>query len=82
MGRNGLATILEKSGLREGEEYVTQESTTTDDGQRIRPDVIINLPNSHRIIIDAKVSLLAFERHVNEDSDEAGRARWQNTSRP
>ena len=33
--------------------------------------MIINLPNSHRIIIDAKVSLLAFERHVNEDSDEA-----------
>ena len=70
-GEMVLATILEKSGLREGEEYVTQESTTTDDGQRIRPDVIINLPNSHRIIIDAKVSLLAFERHVNEDSDEA-----------
>jgi DNA recombination protein RmuC len=69
-----LATILEKSGLRKGEEYLIQASHTTDDGQRLRPDVIVNLPGGQRIVIDAKVSLTAFEEHVNavNDDDRAG----------
>ena len=46
-----LETILAKSGLREGEEYVTQEHSTTTDGTRLRPDVIVNLPNGHRIVV-------------------------------
>jgi DNA recombination protein RmuC len=65
-----LATILEKSGLRQGEEYFTQTSHTTEDGQRLRPDVIVNLPGGQRIVIDAKVSLTAFEAYVNAGSDE------------
>jgi DNA recombination protein RmuC len=65
-----LATILEKSGLRQGEEYVTQTSHTTEDGQRLRPDVIVNLPGGQRIVIDAKVSLTAFEAYVNAGNDE------------
>ncbi len=65
-----LATILEKSGLRQGEEYFTQASHTTEDGQRLRPDVIVNLPGGQRIVIDAKVSLTAFEAHVNAGNDE------------
>lgn len=68
-----LATILERSGLRKGEEYVTQESHSFDDGTRLRPDVVINLPNAERIIIDSKVSLTAFEGYVNAE-DEAERA--------
>jgi DNA recombination protein RmuC len=69
-GEMVLATILEKSGLRDGEEYSTQSTTTTEDGNRLRPDVIINLPNEHRIVIDSKVSLVAFGRHVNGDTEE------------
>ncbi len=65
-----LATILEKSGLRAGEEYIVQASHTTEDGQRLRPDVIVNLPGGQRIVIDAKVSLTAFEAHVNGETDE------------
>ncbi|WP_416896367.1 MAG: DNA recombination protein RmuC [Minwuia sp.] len=68
-GEMVLATILEKSGLREGEEYVTQQSETID-GQRLRPDVVINLPNDHKIIVDSKVSLVAFEEFVNAENDE------------
>jgi DNA recombination protein RmuC len=59
-----LTTILEKSGLRQGEEYFTQVSHTTEDGGRLRPDVIVNLPGGQRIVIDAKVSLNAFEGDV------------------
>ncbi len=65
-----LSTILEKSGLRQGEEYVTQASHTTEEGQRLRPDVIVNLPGGQRIVIDAKVSLTAFEAHVNAETEE------------
>ena len=64
-----LATILEKSGLREGEEFSTQQSETLDSGKRLRPDVVVNLPNDHKIIIDSKVSLVAFEAHVNAETE-------------
>lgn len=64
-----LGTILERSGLRKGQEYEAQESHSAEDGSRLRPDVIINLPNSERIIVDAKVSLTAFEAYVNTADD-------------
>jgi len=60
-----LSTILEKSGLREGEEYLTQESHTTEGGARLRPDVIVNLPGGEKIVIDSKVSLTAFQELVS-----------------
>lgn len=61
-----LETILEKSGLREGEEFVTQNTAhTAEDGTRLRPDVVVNLPNEQKLVIDSKVSLLSFERCVN-----------------
>lgn len=66
-----LSTILEKSGLREGEEYATQQSETMEDGRRLRPDVVVNLPNDHKIIVDSKVSLVAFEEYVNAEDDTA-----------
>jgi DNA recombination protein RmuC len=65
-----LGTILERSGLRDGEEYVTQASHQAEDGARLRPDVIVNLPNGHRVVIDAKVSLTAFEAYVNAETEE------------
>ena len=68
-GEMVLATILERSGLRKGEEYVTQESHTGEEGGRVRPDVVVNLPGGQRVVIDSKVSLTAFEAYVNADSD-------------
>lgn len=68
-----LSTILDRSGLREGEEYTTQDSHTTEEGQRVRSDVLVNLPGGQRIVIDSKVSLTAFEECINAE-EEAGRA--------
>jgi DNA recombination protein RmuC len=64
-----LSTILEKSGLREGEEYIKQASHIGEDGARLRPDVIVNLPGGQKVVLDAKVSLKAFEEFVNAPSD-------------
>ena len=65
-----LSTILERSGLREGDEYVKQESYTGEDGSRLRPDVVVNLPGGQKVVIDAKVSLTAFEEFVNPATEE------------
>ncbi|NKC17039.1 MAG: DNA recombination protein RmuC [Gammaproteobacteria bacterium] len=70
-----LTTILEKSGLREGDEFVSQETVADSEGKRLRPDVVVNLPNGHRIVVDAKVSLAAFERWVNAEGDEDTRTK-------
>ncbi|MBD8065678.1 DNA recombination protein RmuC [Devosia sp. PTR5] len=65
-----LSTILEQSGLREGEQFITQQSHTGEDGQRVRTDVEIRMPNGDVLVIDSKVSLTAFEAFVNcEDAD-------------
>lgn len=60
-----LSTILERSGLREGEQYVTQQSHGGADGSRLRTDVEILMPNEDRLVIDSKVSLTAFEAYTN-----------------
>jgi DNA recombination protein RmuC len=65
-----LSTILEQSGLREGEQYFTQKSHTGEDGQRVRTDVEILMPNGDRLVIDSKVSLTAFEAFVNSPEDD------------
>ena len=65
-----LATILEQSGLREGEQYFTQQSHSGEDGQRLRTDVEILMPNGDRLVIDSKVSLTAFEAFVNSPDDD------------
>lgn len=64
-----LETVLEKSGLRKDEEYVREQSITSEEGDRYRPDVIINLPEGKHIVIDAKVSLVAYTEYVNADSE-------------
>jgi DNA recombination protein RmuC len=64
-----LDRILEQSGLTKGQEYVTQFSDRNDAGDLIRPDVIVKLPENKHIIIDSKVSLLAYDGYVNSDDD-------------
>ncbi|HET8753311.1 MAG TPA: DNA recombination protein RmuC, partial [Salinimicrobium sp.] len=66
-----LERVLEKSGLEKDREYFVQNSFTTEEGKRVLPDVVINLPDNKKMIIDSKVSLNAYERFVNEeDADE------------
>lgn len=66
-----LGRILERSGLNEGEQgYQKQFSDSTDDGRRIQPDIVINLPENKHVIIDSKVSLIAYERAVNAATEE------------
>lgn len=64
-----LETVLEKSGLRQGEEYVREKSINNDEGTRYRPDVIINLPEGKHIVVDAKVSLNAYTDYINAEND-------------
>ncbi|MFO7526443.1 MAG: DNA recombination protein RmuC [Ignavibacteriaceae bacterium] len=64
-----LESILEKSGLVKGREYVLQESITAESGKRFQPDVIINLPENKSIIIDSKVSLVGYEKFISSDDE-------------
>ena len=64
-----LERVLEKSGLEKDREYFVQQSHTTEDGNRVFPDVIINLPDGKKMIIDSKVTLTAYERFINEEDD-------------
>jgi len=65
-----LERVLERSGLVKDQEYRIQISLQTADGTRFQPDVVIDLPDDKHLIVDAKVSLIAYERLVNCDSDE------------
>lgn len=68
-----LEKLLEASGLRNGEEFVLQGKDMglkDEEGRTQQPDVIINLPESKHLIVDSKVSLVAYERFVNDGHEE------------
>jgi DNA recombination protein RmuC len=64
-----LERVLEKSGLEKDREYFVQQSHTTAEGNRVFPDVVINLPDGKKMIVDSKVSLTAYEKFINEEDD-------------
>lgn len=65
-----LERVLERSGLIKDREYRIQTSLSSSEGSRMQPDVIIDLPDDKHIVIDSKVSLMAYERFVNSDTEE------------
>jgi DNA recombination protein RmuC len=71
-----LERVLEKSGLEKGREYEVQQSHITEDGNRVFPDVVINLPDGKKMVVDSKVSLTAYEKYINEDDDETAKTRY------
>ena len=64
-----LERVLEKSGLEKDREYFVQQSFTSEDGKRVIPDVVIQLPDNKKMIVDSKVSLVAYERFINEEEE-------------
>ena len=70
-----LETILESSNLVHGIHYTTQHNLKGEEGNNLRPDVILNLPEKKQIVIDSKVSLTAFVNYCSEEEEEATRDR-------
>jgi len=70
-GEMVLTRILENSGLREGSEFQREVTCYTEENKSFRPDVIVKLPNEKDIIIDAKTSLIAYERYINTQDSKA-----------
>ena len=73
-GEQQLERLLELSGLQKGKEYSTQVSITTEGGQRVQPDLVLHLPEGKSIILDSKVSLVAWTRYQAADDDDAREA--------
>ena len=65
-----LERVLEKSGLEKDREYTVQQSFTREDGSRVLPDVIINLPDGKKMVVDSKVSLTHYERYINAEEED------------
>jgi DNA recombination protein RmuC len=69
-GEQQLERLLELSGLQKGQDYSTQYSVTTEGGQRVQPDLVLHLPEGKSIVLDSKVSLVAWTRlQAAEDDD-------------
>ena len=69
-----LGRMLESAGLQEGREFVTQESMRDADGNVLRPDVVLTLPNRRVVVIDSKVSLVSWVRYVEATDDDERKA--------
>lgn len=64
-----LERLLQHAGLERNTHYDVQESRARADGSRIQPDFVLKLPDDRRMVIDAKVTLVAYERYVNAETD-------------
>ncbi|GAB4238393.1 MAG: DNA recombination protein RmuC [Ekhidna sp.] len=64
-----LERILEESGLEKNREYFVQESLQSEAGKRLRPDVIIRLPDNKNVVVDSKVSLVAYEKYMSSEDE-------------
>ncbi|WP_227319200.1 DNA recombination protein RmuC [Cedecea davisae] len=64
-----LTRVLEASGLREGHEYQTQVNIQLENNSRMQPDVIVRLPQGKDVVIDAKMTLVAYERYFNGEDE-------------
>jgi len=73
-GEQQLERLLEVAGLQKGVEYSTQYSVTSESGQRIQPDLVLHLPEGKSIVLDSKVSLVAWTRLQACEGDEPGQA--------
>lgn len=73
-----LERILEESGLEKDREYFVQETLHSDAGKRLRPDVIIKLPDNKNVVVDSKVSLTAYERYVSSEDEEERKIHLKN----
>jgi DNA recombination protein RmuC len=69
-GEMVLEKILERSGLKEGDEFKTQFTSTNAEGDKIKPDVVIFLPDNKHVVVDSKVSLVAYNSCINAGSEE------------
>jgi DNA recombination protein RmuC len=72
-GEQQLERLLEIAGLQKGREYSTQFSVTTEGGQRVQPDLVLHLPEGKAIVLDSKVSLVAWTR-LQAAADDVSRA--------
>ncbi|MCA5004326.1 DNA recombination protein RmuC [Sphingobacterium bovistauri] len=65
-----LERVLERSGLTKDQEYRLQVSLQDEHGRRSQPDAIIDLPDDKHLVVDSKVSLLAYDNYINAESEE------------
>ncbi len=65
-----LEQLLQNAGLERGVHYEVQESHVREDGTRAQPDFVLKLPNDHHMVLDSKVTLVAYTRHVAAATDE------------
>ena len=69
-GEGILERILDKSGLEKGRDYLIQQQLISEDNNRFTPDVIVNLPDNKNLVIDSKVSLVAYDNYCSTDNKE------------
>jgi len=68
-GEMVLEQVLEQSGLRKGHEYHSQVNLTQTDGKRLQPDVVVHMPENKDVVVDSKVTLVAYERYQSAEDD-------------